>query len=380
MKRTITTRTRTRTTASALIVMLAIAFTAVPARAGTPPTITSFSPGSGAVGTTVTITGTGFTGATSVRFNGTWSAPNVASDTSISATVPAGATTGRISVTTPGGTGQSATDFVVGGSGGLPRFSDFNPKSGPVGTTVVIDGNNYNGATAVRFNGTSATFTVNSNTRITATVPPSATTGKISVTTPAGTAQTERNFQVNGPTIHSLSPNTGPVGTSVTINGSGFTGVTAVRFNGTSATFSFVSASRANAVVPDGATTGRVTLTTPAGTATSPGNFTVSGGVHARSLSLFLGRGSNRAKLFATGSVTANDGYSACERHVPVVIKRLRGGTWRWVTTTSSGANGSFRTPMPNKGGWYRAKALKITLVNGAVCSGRLSNVVRYHR
>ncbi len=334
---------------AALIVMLALSFTAVPALAGTPPTITSFSPGSGPVGSTVTITGTGFTGATSVRFNGTWAAPNVASDTSVSATVPSGATTGQISVTTPGGTGQSATSFVVTG-GSLPRFSDFNPKSGPVGTTVVIDGNNYNGATAVRFNGTSATFTVNSNTRITATVPPGATTGKISVTTPAGTAQTERNFTVNGPTIHSLSPNTGPVGTSVTINGSGFTGVTAVRFNGTSAAFSFVSASRVDAVVPNGATTGRVTLTTPAGTATSPGSFTVSGGVHARSISLFLGRGSGR-KLFATGSVTANDGYSACERHVPVVIKRLRRGTWRWVTTTSTGQNGAFRTPMPNKGG-----------------------------
>ena len=201
-------------------------------------------------------------------------------------------------------------------------------------------------------------------------------------TRPAGTAQTERTFTVNGgaPTINSLSPTAGPVGSSVTINGSRFTGVTAVRFNGTAATFSFVSSSRVDAIVPNGATNGRVTLTTPAGTATSPGSFTVTGGVHARSISLFLGRGSSRAKLFATGSVTANDGYSACERHVPVVVKRLRRGTWRWVTTTSTGENGNFRTPMPNKGGRYRAKALKITLVNGAVCSGRLSNMVRYHR
>src|SRR6185312_2342172 len=96
------------------------------------------------------------------------------SDTQVTATVPSGATTGRISVTTPNGTGQSATDFIVTG-GGLPRFSDFNPKSGPVGTNVVIDGNNYLGTTAVRFNGTSATFTVTSNTRITTVVPVGAT-------------------------------------------------------------------------------------------------------------------------------------------------------------------------------------------------------------
>src|SRR6185503_17157838 len=133
-----------------------------------------------------------------------------------------------------------------------------------------------------------------------------------------------------GPTIHDLSPNSGPVGTSVTINGSGFTGVTSVRFNGTSASFSVVSSARVVAVVPSGATTGRVTLTTPAGTATSPGTFTVTGGVHARSISLFLGRGATRARLFATGNVSVIDGYSACLRHVPVVIKRFHGGSWRW--------------------------------------------------
>jgi hypothetical protein len=266
--------------------------------------------------------------------------------------------------------------------GGLPRFSDFNPKSGPVGTTVVIDGNNYLGTTAVRFNGTSAAFTVNSNTRITTVVPVGATTGMITVTNAAGTAQTERTFTVTGaaPTIHDLSPNNGPVGTSVTINGSGFTGVTAVRFNGTSASFSVVSSTRVVAVVPGGATTGRVTLITPAGTATSPGSFTVTGGVHPRSISLFLGLGAARARLFATGNVSVTDSYSACLRHVPVVIKRFHKGAWRWVATTSTGQNGGYRAPLVNRAGRFRAKAVKITLVNGAVCSGRLSNVVQHHR
>ena len=50
------------------------------------------------------------------------------------------------------------------------------------------------------------------------------------------------------------------------------------------------------------------------------------------------------------------------------------------VTTTSTGLNGGFRTPIANRPGRYRAKALRITLVNGAVCGGRVSNVVRHHR
>jgi hypothetical protein len=77
------------------------------------PTITGFTPTSGAVGTSVTITGTGFTGATAVSFNGTSASFTVNSGRQIVATVPSGATTGPISVTTPGGTGTSSASFTV---------------------------------------------------------------------------------------------------------------------------------------------------------------------------------------------------------------------------------------------------------------------------
>jgi hypothetical protein len=170
------------------------------------------------------------------------------------------------------------------------------------------------------------------------------------------------------------------VGTTVAIYGSSLTGVTSVRFNGVSATFVFVSATHVNATVPGGATTGRVTLTTPSGTATSPANFTVLAGPHERSVSLSISGRGTRARLFAAGGVSANDGYTACVSNVPVVIKRFHRNGWRWVTTTSTGLNGGFRTPIANKPGRYRAKALRITLVNGAVCGGQLSNVVRHHR
>jgi|GEM_PF-6630013 len=78
----------------------------------TAPKIIAFNPTSGPVGTIVTITGSNFTG-TTVKFNGVNAIFTVDSPTQITATVPSGATTGPISVTTPGGTAVSATNFTV---------------------------------------------------------------------------------------------------------------------------------------------------------------------------------------------------------------------------------------------------------------------------
>ncbi len=101
-----------------------------------PPAVTSFSPTNGMVGATVVITGVRFTGATSVKFNGTTATFTVNSDTQITATVPTGATTGKISVTTAGGTGTGSGDFTVippvATSGAL--ISQFR-YGGPGGTT-----------------------------------------------------------------------------------------------------------------------------------------------------------------------------------------------------------------------------------------------------
>ena len=78
------------------------------------PVILSFSPTSGPVGTSVTITGNSFTGATKVTFGGVKATVfSVDSYTQITATVPAGAVTGKIQVTTPGGTATSRTTFTV---------------------------------------------------------------------------------------------------------------------------------------------------------------------------------------------------------------------------------------------------------------------------
>jgi hypothetical protein len=82
--------------------------------ASAPPAITGMLPSSGGIGTSVTITGTNFVGVTAVRFNNTGATSFIVSSPSqIVAVVPAGATTGKISVTAQGGTAASVSDFVV---------------------------------------------------------------------------------------------------------------------------------------------------------------------------------------------------------------------------------------------------------------------------
>jgi hypothetical protein len=61
----------------------------------------------------VTIKGTNLSGATAVKFNGTAATIKTKAATQITTTVPAGATTGLISVTTPGGTVTSTKRFKV---------------------------------------------------------------------------------------------------------------------------------------------------------------------------------------------------------------------------------------------------------------------------
>jgi len=119
-----------------------------------PPVIASFTPTCGPVGTVVTITGTAFTGVTTVRFNATAATTfTVNSATQITATVPAGATTGPISVVSPGGTATSAGSFAVGV---LPVVSI--TASDPTASEPGTDTGQF---TLNRTGGTAAALTVN---------------------------------------------------------------------------------------------------------------------------------------------------------------------------------------------------------------------------
>ena len=255
------------------------AFSAAAYTVTSPPVVTSFNPASAGVGATIIINGANFTTASSVAFNGiVTSAFTVLSDSSITATVPVGATTGKVSVTNPDATATSAASFTVIPA---PVVTGFSPVSGPVGTKVTITGTNLSGATKVSFNGVAGTaLTLTSGTSISATVPAGAASGTISVSTPGGTATSAGSYTVTvpPPAITAISPASGAVGTMVTLTGTNFTGATGVKFNTTAAvSFNVISATSLTVLVPSGAATGKISVTTPGGTASSTASFTVLG-------------------------------------------------------------------------------------------------------
>jgi FG-GAP-like repeat/IPT/TIG domain/Secretion system C-terminal sorting domain len=231
------------------------------------PTITSFTPTSGATGATITISGTNFTGATAVSFGGVAASSfTIVNATTITAVVATGAS-GNVSVTTAGGTASLPGFTYIA----PPTITSFTPTSGASGATITISGTNFTGATTVSFGGVAATsFTVVNATTITAVVGAGAT-GSVSVTTPGGTATRAGFTFIPSPTVTSFSPTSASTGITVTISGTNFTGATVVNFGGiTASSFTVVNATTITAVVGTGAT-GSVSVTTTGGTASLAG-------------------------------------------------------------------------------------------------------------
>ena len=138
------------------------------------------------------ILGQGFTGTSGVFFNGTPASYTVVSDTYLTTKVPAGATTGALAVTTPGGTLTSNQAFRV-----TPQVLSFSPPSGEVGTVVTITGVSLTQAIGVGFGDyLPAKFIVNSDTQVTATVPKGAKTGPVGIETPGGIGISTAKFTV----------------------------------------------------------------------------------------------------------------------------------------------------------------------------------------
>jgi hypothetical protein len=242
------------------------------------PVVSSISPNQGppAGGTSVTLTGTGFTGATAVRFGSTAATSfTVVSSTQIIAAAPAGTGAVNVTVTNSEGTSAQSVTYTYLTA---PSLSNLSPSQGPVsgGTVVTLTGVNLSGATAVRFDGIAATsFTVNSATQITASTPAHAAgAAAVTVTTPGGTSNPDNPstyfFYAASPSLTSIAPSSGNTagGTPVTLTGNGLLGATAVRFDATAATsFTVNSATQITASTPaHAASTAAVTVTTPGGT------------------------------------------------------------------------------------------------------------------
>src|SRR5437870_2928396 len=321
------------------------------------PTITSLTPNTGAVGSSIVIAGSNFgstKGSSTVKFNGTTATTTSWGASSITATVPPGATTGNVVVTV--GSPSNRVTFTVTAA---PSITSLTPNTGAVGSSIVIAGSNFGpsrGNGNVKFNGTSATtITSWGASSITATVPSGATTGNVVVTAAGGVASAGVTFTVTGaPSITSLTPNTGAVGSSIVIAGSNFgpsVGNGNVKFNGTSATtITSWGASSITATVPSGATTGNVVVTAAGGVASNGVNFTVVPTPSITSLSVTSGAdgtpvtitGTNFGATQGSSTVTFNGAagtptsWSATSIEVPVPSAATTGNVVVGVSGVSS--------------------------------------------
>lgn len=252
-------------------------FTVVPL-----PGISGFAPTAGVAGVTVIISGNNFDSQPSknvVRFNGTIAIVSAATPSELVTTIPVGATSGKITVSSHGVTITSVSDFSVFPP---PSIGGFTPSNGIAGASITINGTNFSSTASeniVSFNGTEASVISASNNQLVVTVPTGAVSGKISVRTHGVTITSASNFTVLfPPVVTSFSPTYGLPGVNVTIEGLNFdllTGNNAVTFNNVSATVVSSTSDQLTVTVPALATTGKISITVNSLSVESSTNFEV---------------------------------------------------------------------------------------------------------
>ncbi|MDO7874556.1 choice-of-anchor D domain-containing protein [Hymenobacter sp. ASUV-10] len=327
------------------------------------PVITALTPGTSAPGATISIAGTNLNGITSITFTGpsgpltvtTGFVGNAGGTLLTGVVVPAGALTGPVTVTGAGGTSagfvlllpgprlevaQGATPYP---SGGLAY--DFGPV--PVGTTsapVAFTLSNP-GSTPLTLTNVSASFDFVLSGAVPATVPAGGTatvsvayaptlagarTGTLTLTSALGAYTVNLSGRgLPNPTVISLSPPVTTVGATVTITGTNFVvGGTTVTLNGVPLTGVSVSLTQGSLtfVVPAGATSGQLVLSTSGGTA-SAGLLCIS---YPPTAAAVAGCAGSALTLTASGAPAS-------------------GGTYQWFATASStavlGTGATFTTP-----------------------------------
>ena len=200
-----------------------------------PPAVTGISPASGPANTRVTVTGSGFTAATSVSFGGipaAFSPGSTNPDTGLTATAPAGSGIVDVTVTTPTGSSpvlaQDKFTYVA--------VTGISPPSGRPPLSVTVYGSGFAGATAVNFGPHPGTgvLVAPGGTQLAVSLPPGSGIVDVTVTTPAGTSAPVAPDQFAYLTVTSVSPNASyGVSPQLQVSGSGFVaGNTTVIFTG----------------------------------------------------------------------------------------------------------------------------------------------------
>jgi hypothetical protein len=247
-----------------------------------------------------------------------------------------------------------------------PAITDFSPKNGAGGASVIIKGSGFmgvTGASGVTFNGQNATtYTVDSDSQITAVVPcGGAGSGSIVVSDPAGTSTSASSFSRTLPTAPqtpTFTPASGPVGASVTVNASDLACATSVAFTGASTSaVTVVSPTQVKVAVPSGAQTGPITVTNPGGTSAPSGSpftvtipttppvitsFSPTFGAHGKQVTI-NGSGFTGATKVTLHGVSAAFTFSSDTKIVAIVPTVVR-GLAHWTVTTPGGTTTSSRS------------------------------------
>ncbi|GAA4027034.1 hypothetical protein GCM10022232_85930 [Streptomyces plumbiresistens] len=195
-----------------------------------------------------------------------------------------------VGVTDPDGETARYRYDKAGNRLGIDRFTSSTltvlsvvPVRAAPGARVTLSGTGFSSTTAnntVTFGGKTATITSASATRLVVTIPSNAVSGKVAATVGGSTTEAAESFTVAsaGPTISKVEPSSGAPGAPVVLSGSGFAATATenvVRFNGIVAEVKTHTGTSLTVEVPPNGRTGRVELDTPDGSATAPGDFTV---------------------------------------------------------------------------------------------------------
>jgi hypothetical protein len=234
--------------------------------------ISGVDPLDGEVGTPVTITGAGMTDVTVVKF-GSVSVPfDIQDDGTITTAVPAGFSSGKLTVSNDGGHATSSQTFQ------LTKITALTPLAAKAGSTLTITGQGLRSTTTVDFPGHTGGVAVTgaSTSTVKVVVPNDATFGPLTVHTPnidPGGLST-KVFKAT-PTIAAFTRD-GKVGGTVTITGANIGDATSVKFGTVaSGTVGITDATTITAVVPGSFSTGVITVVTPHGTVVTTSSFQV---------------------------------------------------------------------------------------------------------
>ncbi len=340
------------------------------------PTITTLSPSSataGAAAQTLTINGTNFLSTSTVTYNAVGHAATFVSSTQLTIPLTAAdqATAGTFPVVvtnpTPGGGASNSVNFTVNNL--TPTITTLSPSSATAGAaaqTLTINGTNFVSTSTVTYNavGHTATFVSSTQLTIQLTAADQATAGNFPVVvtnpTPGGGTSNSVNFTINNPvpTTTSISPTTKTAGDNaftLTVNGTNFVPTSAVNFNGSARTTTFVSSTQVTASInapdvanagafpitvtnsaPGGGTSNAQTLTVNPQLAFTSTAFAILTGTCSSTISVQIQNANGSAATLATATVlnlSSNSGTgkffsnSTCTTQIPAATITIAAGS-----------------------------------------------------